>query len=66
MTSRDIIGVVVRDIENKKRFTAEYDGRCATCSHPILEGDEFIFMGIKEKICTTYCLPEIQEHLESL
>ena len=66
MTNRDITSVIVRDLENKKRFTAEYDGRCSTCSHPILEGDEFIFMGNKEKICTTDCLPEIMDHMESL
>ena len=66
MTSRDIIGVINRDLENKKVFIAEYDGRCSTCSHPILEGDEFIFMGNKEKICTASCLPEIMDHLESL
>lgn len=66
MTNRDITSVVIRDLENKKRFVAEYDGRCAGCSHPILEGDEFIFMGNKEKICTASCLPEIMDHLESL
>lgn len=65
MTNAEIKGILSREMENKKVYSAEWDGRCGFCPHPILEGDSFVFMGNKEKVCDN-CRKEIIEHLESL
>lgn len=64
MTNKDIAAMLIKDMEDKKVFNAEWDGSCFNCGRPIIEGDDFVFMAGK-KTCNT-CKNEILEYLGTL
>ena len=47
----DFAKILIEELENKKVFTASFDGECGVCSGDISEGEDFIFMGVKQKVC---------------
>jgi hypothetical protein len=59
----DIKKLLLYEIENKKGYVATWKGYCDGCRGPIGEGEEFIFMGDKRKICTE-CQEDVIQFLE--
>ena len=58
-----IKALLLVEMEGKLTYTAYKAGPCCSCHETIAEGDEFVFMEGKQKLCNT-CLGEIIEFLE--
>ena len=56
--------ILIEELENKKVFTSNYDMVCDVCGGEIAEGDDFIFMGAKQKVCNE-CQGNITTALEA-
>jgi hypothetical protein len=63
MNTRKIKTILIEEIEYKKVFAASWDTRCDECGKDILEGEDFVFMGSKKKICED-CRGDIISFLE--
>lgn len=63
MTTKEIKQMLLEEIENKKSYPANYDTQCDFCTKPISGGEEFIFMGSKQKVCDE-CIQDIIDFLE--
>lgn len=63
MTPEEIAKLLAKEIKSKKKFVANWDSDCDGCGESILQDDEFIFMGDKQKICTD-CIDKIINFLE--
>jgi len=59
----DIPALLIREVENKKDYPANYDTTCSHCSGFIAEGDTIYFFGNKEKTCES-CFEAIIEFLK--
>lgn len=64
MNDYDIKELLKADVEGKKTFTAQWEGRCDGCGETLVEDDEFAFIGDKKKICNS-CQSDIISFLES-
>ena len=66
MDIEQIKKLLLEDMQYKKTFNnSMYPFPCRSCKNTVGSGDEFVFLGDKQKICTN-CLGEIIEYLESL
>lgn len=63
MKPLEIKKLLLYEIENKKGYQATWKGYCDGCKGLIDEGEEFMFMGDKRKICTE-CQADIISFLE--
>ena len=66
MTNESIKELLVEELGYKKTFNnSMYVFPCSCCKNTVEQGDEFIFMGDKKKVCIN-CQAEIIEYLENL
>lgn len=63
--NKDLKGILLEELENKKSFTANWQTECSVGGEDIEEGDTFYFMGEKKKVCQN-CFAELQEEVERL
>ena len=63
MDQNKIKELLYQEMENKKTYPANYDTSCDFCGGDINEGEDIVFMGHKQKVCTN-CQAEIMEFLE--
>jgi len=63
MNNKDVIELLLEELEYKKIFNANYQTMCDICYNNIEQDDEFIFLGNKKKVCMD-CVEEIKEFLE--
>jgi hypothetical protein len=64
-TPVQIKALLLEEFEMKKKFNATWAGTCDFCAGDIDEGQEFIFMGNKNKVCDD-CQMQIIAFLEEL
>jgi hypothetical protein len=63
LTPTKIKELLAQELANKKSYAAHRDTFCDICAEDIPEGEDFIFMGEKKKICNV-CFGEITTFLE--
>lgn len=66
LKSEDIKAILFEEMQNKKIFNAAWNTACDICGNEINnnDGDSFIFMGNKKKICVE-CEEAINLYLQS-
>ncbi len=60
---KELKEILIEELENKKIFNANRDTYCDVNGEDILQDDEFVFMGNKQKMCRQ-CLDDLQELVE--
>jgi len=62
MTNKQMNELFLEELEFKRQYTAKYDFDCELCSSVIEEGDDFVFLGDKQRICLD-CVEEMRGKL---
>lgn len=65
MSDSEIKALLLEELENKKEFNALYDTFCDVKRCVIYEGDTFIFLGNRQKVCDD-CFRDIISFVENL
>lgn len=55
--------LLIEELENKKLYEANWGTECDCCDGDIQQGDKFVFMGDKKKVCID-CVADMQDDLE--
>ena len=61
----EIVDLLVEELENKKVFDVGWEIECGLCGGSLMEGDRFIFVGDKNKICMD-CRGEMVDYLQGI
>lgn len=54
--------LLAEDLEMKRTYDAKWETQCDSCDNTIYQGDSFIFLGDKNKVCME-CTNFMQEAL---
>jgi hypothetical protein len=60
-----ILALLVRDLDNKKPYNANFNGECDICNEQLKVGEIFYFVGQKERMCSK-CKLKIQGYFEEI
>lgn len=62
---KDILRILIEELNYKKAFLASHDTECDICGEDIFDGDDFYFMGNRRKCCEN-CRKLAIDYLSSL
>ena len=61
----DLKDILIEELQSKKAFDANWQTECDIGGEDIEEGEAFVFMGNKKKVCES-CMGELIEIVEAL